>query len=156
MVKKTIEILVGLFMILGMLGFIVMAFKVSGFTGYIPQAEYDTIIAEFDGIGGLKVRAPVMIAGVKVGHVDKITLNANNYRAKVILKINKNIAYIPIDTSANIYTQGLLGSNYVNLSPGYAATFLKEGDMIEVTHGAVVLEKLIGQFLYTQNTKKSE
>lgn len=152
--KKIIETLVGLFMILAMLSLVFLSFKVSGLTGYTSKADYYKITAQFDNIGGLKLRAPVMISGVTVGYVGKIVLDNTDFRAKVTLMITKNESTLPTDTSASIYTQGLLGANYINLSPGYAPTFLKNGGVIEVTHSAIILEKLIGQFLYSFQTKK--
>ena len=98
-----------------------------------------------------------MVAGVSVGEVANIQLNQNDFRAIVTLLIDKNKIKLPTDTAASIYTQGLLGSNYINLSPGYADTFLNNGGVIETTNSAVILEKLIGQFLYgLQNKKPTE
>jgi len=155
MLKKFTEILVGLFMIFSIIALTFLALKVSGLTGYSNKADYYKITADFDNVGGLKVRAPIMIAGVTIGEVSNIVLNKNDYRAHVTLLINMHATKLPVDTSASIYTQGLLGSNYVNLSPGYADTFLKEGGVIETTNSAVILEKLIGQFLYSFQNKKS-
>lgn len=156
MLKKITEILVGLFMILGIVALTFLALKVSGLTGYSSKASYYKITADFDNVGGLKVRAPVLIAGVSVGEVSSIVLNKSDFRAKVTLMVDETKAKLPTDTSASIYTQGLLGSNYVNLSPGYADTFLKEGGIIETTNSAVILEKLIGQFLYSFQNKKTQ
>lgn len=156
MLKKFTEILVGFFMILGVAALIFLALKVSGLTGYSSKADYYKITADFDNVGGLKIRAPVMIAGVSVGEVNNISLNKNDFRAKVTLLVDATKAKLPVDTSASIYTQGLLGSNYVNLAPGYSETFLKEGGIIETTNSAVILEKLIGQFLYSFQNKPQE
>jgi len=155
MFKKLTETLVGIFMILGILSLGFLALKVSGLTGYTNKANYYTVTAEFDNVGGLKVRAPIMIAGVSVGEVRSIVLNPTDFRAKVSMRIDKNKIQLPTDTSASIYTQGLLGSNYVNLSPGYADTFLQNGGVIEATNSAVILEKLLGQFLYSFQNKSS-
>ena len=144
-------------MILGILALIFLALKVSGLTGYTDKSNYEKITAAFDNIGGLKIRAPIMVAGVSVGEVANIQLNQNDFRAIVTLLIDKNKIKLPTDTAASIYTQGLLGSNYINLSPGYADTFLNNGGVIETTNSAVILEKLIGQFLYgLQNKKPTE
>jgi phospholipid/cholesterol/gamma-HCH transport system substrate-binding protein len=140
-------------MILGIIALVFLALKVSGLTAYAHKEGYFQIVAEFDNIGSLKVRAPVMVAGVSIGQVGSIMLNPESYRAKVTLLINKSQAHLPSDTTANIYTQGLLGSNYVSLSPGYAETFLKEGSVLEATQPAIVLEKLVGQFLYSIQKK---
>jgi phospholipid/cholesterol/gamma-HCH transport system substrate-binding protein len=146
--KKVIEILVGFFMVLGIVALVFLAIKVSGLTTYTNKQSFYTVTAEFDNVGGLKVRAPVMIAGVWVGEVKQIELDHTSFRAKVVLSLLKTKDNLPSDTSANIYTQGLLGANYVNLNPGYADTFLKQGSVIESTQPAVILEKLIGQFIY--------
>lgn len=154
MLKKFTEFLVGIFMIAGVVALIFLALKVSGLTGYSANTDYYKVVASFDNVGGLKVRAPVMIAGVSVGEVSNIELDHKDFRAKVIMAIDKNKAELPTDTSASIFTQGLLGSNYVNLTPGYAETFLQNNGVIETTNSAVILEKLIGQFLYSFQTKK--
>src|SRR5579863_6411312 len=117
-------------MILGIIALVFLALKVSGLTTYAYKEGYFQVVAEFDNIGGLKVRAPVMIAGVSIGQVGAITLNPESYRAKITLLINKSQTHLPSDTAASIYTQGLLGSNYVSLSPGYAESFLKEGSVL--------------------------
>jgi phospholipid/cholesterol/gamma-HCH transport system substrate-binding protein len=154
--KRIIEITVGCFMILGFLALVFLAFKVSGLTTYTSPETYYKVTAEFDNVGGLKVRAPVLVAGVWVGQVGSITLNPLNFRAKVTLLLRKGPNKFPIDTSANIYTQGLLGANYVSLTPGYSTTFLKEGDQIETTQPAIILEKLIGQFMFSLKNEKNK
>ncbi len=156
MFKKMTETLVGLFMILGIVALGFMAIQVSGLSWYANKTNYYKVTADFDNVGGLKVRAPVMIAGVSVGEVANIALNASDYRARVTLLVDQDKAKLPTDTSASIYTQGLLGSNYINLSPGYADTFLANGGLIETTNSAVILEKLIGQFLYSFQSKPSQ
>jgi phospholipid/cholesterol/gamma-HCH transport system substrate-binding protein len=109
----------------------------------------------------------VKIGGVQVGEVSKITLDPVTFKAVVKMKIQNQFNNIPIDSSAGIYTAGLLGDNYVSISPMYSTTFLNNGSKIEMTHGAMVLEKLIGQFIYklnnssgntdtADNTKKSD
>ncbi len=143
-------------MVLGVIALIFLAIKVSGLTSYTTKQSFYTVTAEFDNVGGLKVRAPVMIAGVWVGEVKRIELDHTSFRAKVTLSLLKTKDNLPTDTSANIYTQGLLGANYVNLNPGYADTFLKEGDVIENTQPAVILEKLIGQFIYNMQGKDKD
>ena len=153
--KKIMETLVGLFMILGLVALVFLALKVSGLTVFSSKETYYQVIAEFDNIGGLKVRSPVMIAGVAIGEVEDISLDQQSFRAKTVLSI-RNDHQLPIDTSANIYTQGLLGSNYVSLTPGYADSNLKDGGVIETTQPAIVLEKLIGQFLYSLKGDKAD
>jgi phospholipid/cholesterol/gamma-HCH transport system substrate-binding protein len=146
--EKTIEMLVGLFMLAGILALVILALKVSGLSQTVSTGGY-VITANFDNVGDLKVRAPVTISGVRVGEVTGIKLDTTTFKAIVNLRINPNQDKIPTDTSASIYTQGLLGSNYVNLSPGYDQTYLKNGDEIDNTHPALILENLIGQLLFS-------
>lgn len=153
--KKLIEILVGLFIILGVIALTFLAIKVSGLSSYVSKQSYYKVTADFDNIGGLKVRSPVLVAGVYVGQVSAIRLDPATFRAKVTLSILKNQDRLPIDTSADIYTQGLLGANYVNLTPGYEQTYLKNGDVIQTTQPALILEKLIGQFIYSVGNKSN-
>ena len=154
---KTIESFVGLFIILGIAALVLLAFKVSGLADMGSGASY-AVTAEFDNIGGLKVRAPVSISGVRVGRVSSITIDKNNFRAVVTLTLDKKVNTLPIDTSASILTQGILGSNYISLTPGFETANLKNGDRIETTHSALILENLIGQLFYSlkSGTEKPE
>lgn len=148
MYSRTVEIVVGAFMAAGIAALMILAFKVSGFS-YYSSGTYFTVTAPFDNIGGLKPRAPVSIAGVVIGRVEDITLNASTYRAEVKLLINKSENKLPADTSASILTQGLLGANYISLTPGFDTQFLKNGSRLESTHSAMILENLIGQLLFS-------
>ena len=105
------------------------------------------VIARFDNIGGLTVKAPVTLAGVTIGRVTSIGIAADDYSARVTLQIDQAHDNLPTDTSAAILTSGLLGAQYVGLDPGAEETYLKDGDRIEITQSAVVLEHLIGQIL---------
>jgi len=145
--QRYIETLVGLFLLFAILALTVLAFKVSGLTNLFPAKTY-LVTAEFDEIGGLKVRSAVKIGGVQVGEVSKIALDPVTYRAVVTLAIDDRYNDIPDDSSAGIFTSGLLGDNYIAITPMYNKTFLKNGSQIEMTRSAMVLEKLIGQFLY--------
>jgi phospholipid/cholesterol/gamma-HCH transport system substrate-binding protein len=106
------------------------------------------VTAQFDDIGGLKVRAPVKIGGVLVGEVSAISLDPTNFRAVVKMHIDSRFDHIPDDSSVGILTAGLLGDNYLAISPMYSTAFLKNGSVIEDTHSAMILEKLIGQLIY--------
>lgn len=150
---RIIELAVGLFIIFGALALIGLAFKVSGLTSMTSNGYY-TVYAEFDNVGDLKVRAPVRIAGVSVGQVENIWLDPSTFRAKVTLLINSKDNKIPMDTSASIFTEGILGSNYISLSPGYEEKFLKNGSLITNTHPALILENLIGQLVFSMKDKK--
>lgn len=149
---------VGIFMLLGIVCFIVLALKVSGLTSLHREDGYH-IKAEFSNIGGLKVRAPVTIAGVKVGEVTDIQLQSGDLTAKVTMLIDGSQDKIPVeDTQARILTEGLLGSNYISIVPGFEDDqedsdhlYLREGDVIAKTQQAMILENLIGQLLFNIN-----
>ena len=144
--------MVGVFIIAGIAALLILALKVSGLNYYPGQNTYQ-LTASFDNIGGLKVRAPVRLAGVQIGEVKAIAIEPKTFKAVVTLAIDSKQDQLPTDTAANIQTEGLLGSNFIALSPGYAEDFLKHDDRIEVTHSALILENLIGQFLYNVNKK---
>jgi phospholipid/cholesterol/gamma-HCH transport system substrate-binding protein len=146
--QRVIDFMVGVFLVIAMLGLLFLAFRVSDLS-MENKAQFYTVTAEFDNIGGLKVRAPVAISGVRIGEVTEINLDKNNYRAKVTLRINRQYDNLPIDSSANIFTQGILGSNYISLVPGFDEQNLQNGSRIETTHSALVLENLIGQLVYS-------
>ncbi len=150
--KKIVEMTVGLFMIAALLSLLLLGLKVSGLSQG-RASEYYRLVAEFDNIGSLKERAPVRIAGVKIGQIEKIELQNQHFKAKVTLLINKHENNLPTDTSANILTEGLLGSNYVGLTPGFEEVALKNGDVINNTHPALILENLIGQLLFSMKNK---
>lgn len=145
--QRLIESLVGVFLLLAMVAMTTLALKVSGLTNLFPAKSY-TITAAFDDIGSLKIRSPVKIGGVQVGEVSQIILDPVTFKAIVIMKINDKFNDIPDDSSAGILTAGLLGDNYIAITPMYNKASLKNGSQIAITHSAMVLEKLIGQFIY--------
>lgn len=145
--QRLIETLVGIFLLFAAIALMVLAFKVSGLTTLFPDESYE-VRADFDDIGGLKVRAPVKIGGVQIGEVSQINLDPTTFKAVVKMRIQKRFNDIPDDSSAGIYTAGLLGDNYIAISPMYNQNFLKDGAQIQITRSAMVLEKLIGQFIY--------
>jgi len=136
-------------MLAGLLGLIILAFKVSGLTQIVGNNNYYSVTAEFNNIGGLRIRAPVSVSGVTVGRVNSISLDPLTFRAKVVLQINNHFNQFPRDSSASILTEGLLGSNYISLTPGFDTVSLKAGDVIETTHSALILENLVGQLMYS-------
>jgi phospholipid/cholesterol/gamma-HCH transport system substrate-binding protein len=144
---RAIETVVGLFVLAGILSLVMLAFQVSGLANIIGKNGY-TVTADFDNIGDLRIRAPVSIGGVRVGEVVSIQLNPATFKAVVTMHIDPNQNAIPADSTASIFTEGLLGSNYISLSPGFANTNLKNGDKIQTTHSALILENLIGQLMY--------
>ncbi len=151
MQQRNTQTMVGIFVVIVILAFVFLAFKVSGLTSLSSGHGYN-ITASFNNIGGLKLRAPVRISGVTVGTVTDIILDPVTFNAVVTMDIENSQGQIPVDTSASIFTEGLLGANYINLTPGYQTTYLKEGSQIKVTKSALILENLIGQLLF--NVKK--
>lgn len=149
MSKKSIEILVGLFVLLGALALLFLALKAANLASFSNGGETYAVTARFDNIGGLKPRAPVRSAGVNVGRVTAITLDAQTYQGVATLEIRKDIVF-PKDSSAKILTAGLLGDQYIGIEPGGDPNNLAQGDVITQTQSAVVLENLIGQFIYSK------
>jgi phospholipid/cholesterol/gamma-HCH transport system substrate-binding protein len=152
---RTIEISVGLFIAAGLAALVMLAMKVSNISAFTNQEGYD-INANFDNIGGLKVRSAVTMAGVRIGRVANIKFDKKTYEAVVTLRIEANYNTLPKDTSESILTSGVLGENYVGLEPGAEEKYLKGGDTIQLTQSAMVLENLIGQFLFSKAGEKSE
>jgi phospholipid/cholesterol/gamma-HCH transport system substrate-binding protein len=146
MKRTTVDLWVGVFVTAGLIALLALALKVGNATTVSNSHGY-TVYAEFDNIGGLKVRAPVKSAGVVVGRVEAIALDQQKYMAKVSIRIDNRYQF-PRDTAASILTSGILGEQYVGLDAGGDSVNLKQGDAIKLTQSAVVLEKLIGQFLY--------
>jgi phospholipid/cholesterol/gamma-HCH transport system substrate-binding protein len=146
--KKGIETMVGLFVLLGMLGLVFLALKAANL-GSVSGGDTYMVQARFDNIGGLKVRAPVRSAGVTVGRVTAIELDPKTYLGVVRMDVQRAYQF-PKDSSAKILTSGLLGDQYVGLEPGADEKVLAAGDVIKQTQSAVVLENLIGQFLYNK------
>lgn len=152
--RTTLDLWVGIFVAAGVAALIGLAMKVGNLTSNQIGETY-TVTAAFENIGGLKSRAPVKSAGVVVGRVDSIQLDNETFEALVTLKIDKQYNF-PKDTFANIYTSGLLGEQYVGLDAGGDEVALKNGDKITHTQDAVVLEKMISQFLYNKASDGSE
>jgi len=146
MKKTVLDFWVGLFVVLGFIALLFLALKAGNMSSLSFQPTY-AVKLKFDNIGGLKVRAPVKSAGVVVGRVSSIGFDTNTYQALVTIDIDKQFAF-PKDTSAKIQTSGLLGEQYIGLEPGGDTEMLKAGDTITMTQSAIVLENLIGQFLY--------
>jgi phospholipid/cholesterol/gamma-HCH transport system substrate-binding protein len=149
MTSKGLEIGVGLFVALGLAALLMLAMKVSNLSESSGDDGYE-LTARFDNIGGLKVRSPVTMAGVRVGRVSEIGFDGRTYEAVVTLTINSKYDRLPADTSASIFTAGLLGEQYIGLEAGGAQNFLQNKDEIKLTQSAVVLEQIIGQFLYNR------
>ena len=145
---RSLEIGTGLFVILGLAAIIFLTTQLpsSGLKlGFGKIPGYD-VTAEFDNIGSLKVGAPVRMAGVRIGDVTGIGFDNQSYRADVHLHIYPQFSQIPEDSYASIETEGLLGGQYVGISPGGLSTYLKNGSQILQTQSAIVLENLINKF----------
>lgn len=152
---RTLEILVGAFMAMGFVALFFLAMEVSNL-GSASTGNGYAVIARFDNVGSLKERSPVSIAGVRIGQVEKIRFDQNTFQALVTLRIEQRFNRIPSDTFANIYTAGLLGEQYIGLDPGGSPDYLVDGDQIEHTQSALVLERMIGQFLFSKAEEGSE
>ena len=153
MSSRKIEIMVGLFVAAAIAAFFMLAMSVSNMSSYTGGENY-TIKAHFDNIGGLKIRSPVSAGGVRIGRVTDIQYNNESYEAVVSMSIDKQYDRFPVDTAASIMTSGLLGEQFIGFEPGAEEEFLKAGDVIDITQSALVLEQIIGQFLYSQSDDK--
>jgi phospholipid/cholesterol/gamma-HCH transport system substrate-binding protein len=148
MEKKSVEILVGVFVLLGLLGLVFLALKAANLGSFSAGDTY-TLYAKFDNIGGLKVRGPVRSAGVTVGRIASIKLDPKTYQGVVQLEIERQVQF-PNDSSARILTSGLLGDQYIGLDAGGDEKMFQPGETIKQTQSAVVLESLISQFLFSK------
>ncbi|MBY4865357.1 outer membrane lipid asymmetry maintenance protein MlaD [Burkholderia sp. Bp9017] len=148
MKKTALDFWVGLFVVVGFLAVLFLALKVGNMSSLSFQPTY-SVKMKFDNIGGLKPRAAVKSAGVVVGRVKTIGFDTNTYQALVTIDIDGQYPF-PKDSSAKILTSGLLGEQYIGLEPGGDTEMLKTGDTITMTQSAIVLENLIGQFLYSK------
>lgn len=143
---KTLEALVGGFVILGIIGLMFLAYKVSSVNSVGRDGMYH-LQADFASASGLKTNASVTLAGVKIGQVDSISVNTKNYKAHVTLSIDKKFSELPIDSNVSILTQGLLGEKYLGVDVGISDEYLVDGDSFAYTKSSMVLEKLINQFI---------
>ncbi len=146
---RTLELMVGLFVAAGIAALFMLAMSASNLSTYGGEEGY-TVKARFDNIGGLKARSPVSAGGVRIGRVTEIGYDMAGYEAWVTMSIDPQYDAFPIDTSASILTSGLLGEQYVGLEPGAEEEYLTSGSVITLTQSALVLEQIIGQFLYSQ------
>lgn len=146
MQRTTMDLWVGLFVVMGIIALMILSLKVGNLNVYNPSQSY-VITGNFENIGGLKVRAPVKSAGVVVGRVTDIQFSIQTYDALVTMSMDSRFTF-PKDTFASILTSGLLGEQYVGLAAGGDETILKDGDKIMKTNSAMVLEELIGRFLF--------
>lgn len=152
--RKELDLWVGIFAVIGIGAMLFLSLKVANLTS-LSAADTYQIKAKFDNIGGLKIRAPVKIAGVVIGRVGDIRFDNESFEAVVTLNIDGRYQF-PKDTSAKILTAGLLGEQYIGLAAGGEAVNLKNGDTLKLTQSAVVLESLIGQFMYNKAAEGGE
>jgi len=151
--SRSVQIWVGLFVIAGMAALLMLSMKVSNISAFTETEGYE-VTANFENIGGLKVRSPVTMAGVVVGRVARIGFDKQTYEAVVTLNIQDQYNNIPEDSSPSIFTAGLLGEQYIGLEAGGAEEVLKQGSQLQLTQSAIVLEQIIGQFLVSQADKE--
>lgn len=148
MERTTLDLWVGIFVVGGIAALVMLAMKVGNLGTYNMSDSYQ-VQAYFSNIGGLKTKASIKSAGVLVGRVTDISLDMNRYEAKVVMSLDKRYQFSK-DTSAKILTSGLLGEQYIGLEIGGDEAMLKDGDELKMTQSAVVLEDLIGKFLYSK------
>lgn len=153
MSQKKVELWVGTFVIAAILSLAILAFSVAGLALRGEGSSY-TLYASFSNVGGLKVRSPVRLGGVVVGRVEEISLNSDSYTPTVRLAMFSKNGFYPETSSLAILTSGLLGEQYIGIQPGFIdddIEMLGDGDTVEDTKSAIVLEDLIGQFIYSIN-----
>lgn len=154
MQRKSLDIWVGFFVIIGALALMFLALKAGNMSAVSFEKTY-SVKSQFDNIGGLKPRAPVKSAGVVVGRVGDISFDDSDFRAQVTLQLEQRYKF-PKDSSAKILTAGLLGEQYISIEPGGDENNLSNGDQIKLTQSAMVLENLISQFIYNKATEEKD
>jgi len=147
--RKSLELWVGLFVAAGILALAMLAFKVGNLTSADVMNSYK-VSGLFDNVGGLKVKAAVTMAGVRIGRVSAIAFDNKTYQALVTMDIDGRYQNIPKDSSAAILTSGLLGDQYIGIEPGGEEASLKNGDRFLRTQSALLLEKLVGQVIFNK------
>ena len=152
---RSTEILVGLFIALGLAALFMLAMKASNLNIYNDDVGYE-ISANFDDVSGLKTKSAVTMSGVRIGRVSDIVFNAETFEAVVKIRIESQYKTLPKDTSASIYTAGLLGEKYIGLEAGGDEENLQQGDKLKLTQSALVLEKLISRFVDAFVNKDSD
>lgn len=151
--SRMIEAAVGMFLCVGVAAVFVLTLQASSLAK-VPSRETYTVKARFENIGSLRVGAPVAVAGVTIGRVTTISLDSKMFEGVVTMTLGRDFGELPKDSNASVLTRGLLGEQYVGITPGGADESLKDGDEIRLTQPAVVLENLIGQFLYNAGTSQ--
>jgi phospholipid/cholesterol/gamma-HCH transport system substrate-binding protein len=150
-----VEFASGIFLLLGIAALIWLATRATDYGQEIGKETY-TIGARFTNIGDLRDRAPVKIGGVTVGMVESIDLDPVTFEAIVKMKVSSRFNEIPSDTGASVFTSGVLGDRYIGLEPGGAPDMLVDGDELFITQSALVLEQIIGKYLFNAGSDKEE
>ena len=150
--SRAIDVSTGLFVLLGLAAIIFLVTQITNREIALGGSAY-RVSAQFENIGGLKVGAPVSMSGVKIGRVEAIGFDMDLFKAVVTMRIDGHYDRIPTDSDASIFTAGLLGGQYVGISPGGTEDYLRDGDRIEFVQDAVVLENLISKYLFSQAGK---
>ena len=150
---RTIELGTGLFVLLGFAALFFLVTQITNREFGLGDGGY-RLLASFEQVGGLKPGAPVSMSGVTIGHVQGIEYDFNEYKAQVTMRIDSRFDRIPDDSDAGIFTAGLLGGQYIGIGPGGSETFLAEGDQMQFTQSAIVLENLISKFLFSKAAEK--
>jgi len=152
--SKSVAFFVGLFVFVGICALFFLAMQVSNLSSFNDRESYH-LIAKFENIGGLKVRSPITVSGVRIGRISNISYDKNNYEAIVEMRIDAEYDTFPTDTSASIFTAGLLGEQYISLNVGSEDEFLAPGDELELNQSALVLEEIIGKFLFSRAEERA-
>lgn len=151
---RAIELGTGLFVLLGFAALFFLITQITSREVGFGDSSY-RLTAWFEQVGGLKPGAPVSMSGVTIGRVESIGYDFDEYKARVVLRIDRGFDRIPDDSDAAIFTAGLLGGQYVGIGPGGSETYFQDGDRIEFTQSAVVLENLISKFLFSKAAEET-
>ncbi len=152
--NRAIDVSTGLFVLLGVAAMLFLVTQISN-REFTAKGKGYRVVAQFDNVGGLKVGAPVKMAGVTIGRVEELSYDMKLFKAVVTMDIDSRYDQIPNDSDASIYTAGLLGGQYIGIEPGGSEDYLKAGDQIEFVQNAIVLESLISKYLFGQGIKET-
>jgi phospholipid/cholesterol/gamma-HCH transport system substrate-binding protein len=152
--SRAIDVSTGLFVLLGLVAIVFLVTQISNREFSLTETSF-RLNAQFENIGGLKTGAPVKMAGVTIGRVETISYDMQLLKAIVTMRIDKRYDQIPNDSDASIFTAGLLGGQYIGISPGGAEEYFKDGDQVAFVQDAIVLENLISKYLFSQADKES-
>jgi phospholipid/cholesterol/gamma-HCH transport system substrate-binding protein len=153
--SRAIDVSTGLFVLLGMTAIVFLVTQITN-REFSWRSDSYRLTAQFENVGGLKAGAPVSMSGVTIGRVEAIGYDMNLFKAVVTLRIDERYDQIPNDSDASIYTAGLLGGQYVGITPGNSEDVYRDGDTVEFVQDAIVLEKLISKYLFSQAGKDKE